>query len=358
MSVLIDKLILLLGCFILYLSNYNDIAGVFYLLGAISITCFVSYFAYRKESLLLILIFLVSSFIFPKFCFYIPLIIYDLYAYRHKILSFASILIFILFARELTPLIVTMLLLFSGISILLQYKSEHLYQLQMDFKKLRDTSTEYNLLLHSKNKDLIEKQDYEIHLATLKERNRIAREIHDNVGHVLSRSLLQLGAIMATNKDPNMYLPLTGLKDTLSSAMNNIRDSVHDLHEDSIDLYATIQACFVGFERYHTDFDYDMSENVPRNIKYCLIAIIKEALSNINKHSNATKLTIHLREHPGFYQLLIEDNGTDIKWKSNGIGMENMKDRVDNLNGTFRINTEDGFKIFISIPKTIMEDDR
>ena len=46
-------------------------------------------------------------------------------------------------------------------------------------------------MLTQKNKDLLEKQDYEIHVATLKERNRIAREIHDNVGHMLSRSLLQ-----------------------------------------------------------------------------------------------------------------------------------------------------------------------
>ncbi|RDU22832.1 sensor histidine kinase [Anaerosacchariphilus polymeriproducens] len=352
MSVLIDKLILLVGCFILYISNFNDIAGVYYLLGAISLTCFVSYFAYRRESFILILIFLVSSFIFPKFCFYFPLIIYDLYAYRHKILSFAGIIVFINFATDITPLTLTMLLLFSSISVLLQYKSEHLYQLHMDFKKLRDTSTEYNLLLRSKNKDLIEKQDYEIHLATLKERNRIAREIHDNVGHVLSRSLLQLGAIMATNKDKNMSKPLTALKDTLASAMNNIRDSVHDLHEDSIDLCASIQALLDDFKTYHTDFDYDMSENLPRNIKYCLIAITKEALSNLNKHSNASKLTIHLREHPGFYQLLIEDNGSNIKLNSNGIGLENMKDRVDNVNGTFRINTENGFKIFVSIPKT------
>lgn len=44
-------------------------------------------------------------------------------------------------------------------------------------------------------------QDYEIYLATLKERNRIAREIHDNVGHMLTRSILQLGALSVINKD-------------------------------------------------------------------------------------------------------------------------------------------------------------
>ena len=50
--------------------------------------------------------------------------------------------------------------------------------------KLRDDSTEKNLLLEEKNHMLVEKQNYEIYTATLKERNRIAREIHDNVGHL------------------------------------------------------------------------------------------------------------------------------------------------------------------------------
>ncbi len=55
-----------------------------------------------------------------------------------------------------------------------------------------DSSEERTLLLSQKNKALQEKQDYEIYNATLKERNRIAREIHDNVGHVLSRSILMM----------------------------------------------------------------------------------------------------------------------------------------------------------------------
>ena len=64
--------------------------------------------------------------------------------------------------------------------------------LEEELKRTRDDSRERDLLLSQKNKALLEKQDYEIYNATLKERNRIAREIHDNVGHVLSRSILML----------------------------------------------------------------------------------------------------------------------------------------------------------------------
>lgn len=137
-------------------------------------------------------------------------------------------------------------LLFS-IALILCYKTKRLLQLEQDFRLLRDTSTEYHLLLQQKNKDLIERQDYEIHAAALRERNRIAREIHDNVGHMLSRSILQAGALLAINQQENLKEPLYALKDTLSHAMDDIRNSVHDLHNDSIDLRQTVSDMLSGF---------------------------------------------------------------------------------------------------------------
>ena len=71
----------------------------------------------------------------------------------------------------------------------------------------------------------MEKQETEVHLATLKERNRIAREIHDNVGHMLSRSILQLGALKALNHDSSLSAPLSELHKTLNTAMDSIRTS-------------------------------------------------------------------------------------------------------------------------------------
>lgn len=66
-------------------------------------------------------------------------------------------------------------------------------------------------MLQEKNKNLMEKQDYEIYLATLRERNRIAREIHDNVGHMLSRSILQMGALITIHKEEPLHGQLAGV---------------------------------------------------------------------------------------------------------------------------------------------------
>ena len=96
-----------------------------------------------------------------------------------------------------------------------------------------------------------------------------------------------------------------------------------------------------------------MGASIPKEIKYNFISIIKEALTNCCKYSNGNKITIIVLEHPGFYQLLIEDNGTniDVDNSNTGIGLTNMKDRISALSGTFKVSTQNGFRIFISIMK-------
>ncbi|HBL84829.1 MAG TPA: two-component sensor histidine kinase [Clostridiales bacterium] len=208
------------------------------------------------------------------------------------------------------------------------------------------------LMLEIKNKELIEQQDNEINLATLNERNRIARDIHDNVGHMLSSSILQIGAILATAKDDTTKESLKSINTTLSNAMTSIRDSVHDLHEQSIDLYNEVRILVDKFTFCTVDLDYDVQSNPEKKLKYCFITVIKEALSNVIKHSNATKVSIILREHPALYQLVIQDNGTKPdRENSVGIGLTNIKDRVAAFNGNVNIMADKGFRIFISISK-------
>ena len=229
-------------------------------------------------------------------------------------------------------------------------KYQALYQ---DFHQIRDDSEEHTLLLSEKNKALLEKQDYEIYAATLRERNRIAREIHDNVGHVLSRSILMTAACKTINKDEALAPLLENLEASLNDAMNSIRSSVHDLHDDAVDLEDAIKGLVKDFTFCPTALTYD---------------ITKEGLSNVMRHSNADSVNILLREHPALYQLCIEDNGTsgneipDIHTESDsdkmnnisdGMGLSNIRDRVKSLGGTVQITQEKGFRIFVTIPKSV-----
>lgn len=237
-----------------------------------------------------------------------------------------------------------------------QYQTGRYGMLDAKYRRTRDDSVEKNLLLREKNQSLLEKQDYEIYTATLRERNRIAREIHDNVGHMLSRSILMVGAMKAVHGEGSLKEPLCRLEDTLSAAMTSVRESVHDLHDEAINLKEVLESLTGEYTFCQTRLVYDMGYEVPREIRYGFIAIVKEALNNVMKHSNATWVQVVAREHPGMYQLVIEDNGTSGIGRKHdgyggGIGIRNMKERVDTFGGNLEIQTQKGWRVHITVPK-------
>jgi len=244
------------------------------------------------------------------------------------------------------------LVLLSALAVYMQKQTEERHQLKQELLSFRDKTKEHEIIIQEKNRTLRENQDNSIYMATLQERNRIAREIHDNVGHMLTRSILQVGAIKTLNQTEVIKQPLEDLHDTLNQAMTGIRSSVHDLHDESVDLRSAIQEIADSVTTFTVRVDYDMSKHIPKAIKYSFISITKEAVNNAIKHSNATHMDILLREHPGFYQLMVHDNGTDIAIApQNGIGLTNIEDRVNTLQGTLKISTEQGFKIVVSVMK-------
>ena len=230
-------------------------------------------------------------------------------------------------------------------------KSRKLEACRQELLSHIDSSREYSLLLEEKNKALREKQDYEIYTATLRERNRIAREIHDNVGHLLSRSILLAGAMKAINREEGLRQPLSDLESSLNTAMTSIRSSVHDLHDEAVDLETASRDLMQQFTFCKAELRYDMSRSVPKEVKYCFLAILKEALNNVMKHSSATLVEVRMKEQPGLYQLIIRDNGPASPIQSTGIGLTNMSQRVQELGGIFKIHTENGFEIFITVPR-------
>lgn len=353
MKRVIDQSAILFYCFAAIIINKIDTAFLIALLSAV-IYAGCSYFVNSKRfNLAITILYIPLSIVFPQFLLFLPVILYGALQYKnHTVLTILSMIA----VWKLTYVSWTLfffVLLGCGIALLLLYQTEAYRQLENRFKKTRDDSTELNLLLKEKNQALLQKQDYEIYTATLKERNRIAREIHDNVGHMLSRSILMTGAMQMTNKDPALEESLIQLEETLSTAMTNVRESVHDLHDDSINLKEVLDGLIHSFTFCKVHMDYDMGYEIPREIKYSFITIIKEGLNNIIKHSNATQVNLLIREHPALYQLVIEDNGTLEKSadESSGLGLVNMKDRAESLGGTIQIRKDNGFRIFITVPK-------
>ena len=247
--------------------------------------------------------------------------------------------------------------LLMAFAIMLSYFTELLLGYQMKLHSMRDASMEHDMLMEQMNHQLIEKQNAQIYNATLKERNRIAREIHDNVGHMITRSILQVGAIGVINTDEKLKEPIADLKSTLDTAMDSMRKSVHDLYDESVDLRQALAKLKPTDSAFAFSLEYDCEDDVQRDVKYAFIAIAKEAVNNAVKHSNGDEIRIIVREHPAFYQLEIMDNGTSVDERSlsgetgDGIGIKNIKERVAAIGGTMRIKADDGFMIFVTLMK-------
>ena len=166
-----------------------------------------------------------------------------------------------------------------AVTLIWYFRVEGLSQSVDHLKSLHDDITEKNLRLAEQNKRLFEAQDNEVHVATLTERNRIAREIHDNVGHMLTRSILQTGALQIINKDEKLKELLAELKSTLDGAMTSIRESVHDLHDDSIDLKRVLSEMADGVNadtagsHFDVTLQYDAGDYIPGEIKLCVAGI-------------------------------------------------------------------------------------
>lgn len=288
----------------------------------------------------------------PDFTYLLPLAIYETVRIKNLPSAvFAAAAIISSFIRLGIPTLYPLLI--CALSAYLCLKTLKGEQLAEENRKRRDDSTELERLMRKRNRELSEILDYEVRITALNERNRIAREIHDNVGHLLSRSLLQTGALSAVcPKEQTMVKSgLEDLKDTLNSAMNSIRESVHGIRDDALDLKLEAANAVAPLkEKLNAELSYEINSELPPKIKLCFISILKEAVSNIFRHSNGDRAMIILREHPSIYQLIVTDNGNG-RLKEEGMGISNMRDRAEAIGGNFSVNDKKGFTVFVSVRK-------
>ena len=216
-----------------------------------------------------------------------------------------------------------------------------------------------------RRRSAIDSSENDIYLATLQERNRIAREIHDNVGHILTRSIVQMKAINVMNKDDKLKPYLESVDESINNAMTSIRKSVHELHDDSIDLSVGLNDLIKTLD---TKFDAKLITSIESptssEFKKAVLGIVKEALTNISKYSNGDKVRVEVVENNTFWRVYIHDNGRNERkdyssddYYGTGIGIENIMQRARSINGTASIfSDEKGFTVLVTVPKEDNDD--
>ncbi|MDR3643538.1 MAG: histidine kinase [Clostridia bacterium] len=352
MSRILDKVLIFTLCLIFYLPIPHTAVLVVPVLAAVTASAFLSLFERREAALPIFALFCLICVFYHDFLFFLPLVCYDVFVSGPFWAAFFAVIPVAADYTRVSPFVTVTVLMVFVLVFLTERRTGSLLRLQTEYASLRDTAKEFSLRLENRNRELMEKQDYEVRLATLRERNRIAREIHDSVGHLLTSSILQIGALLATCRDEPLRENLRTLQGTLTKGMDSIRNSIHNLYDESIDLDSEVQTLVKEFSFCPVTLRCEIGGSPSREIKYTLIAVLKEALSNVAHHSNATHLDVTLREHPGFYQMVVKDNGTKKPEKQgSGIGLQNICSRVEGLHGHINIETDGGFRLFISIPR-------
>lgn len=245
----------------------------------------------------------------------------------------------------------------AALALLLGCRSSALAAMEARSRSSRDALQERSLALESDVRALVDRQEREARVAVLEERGRIAREIHDNVGHLLTRSILQVEAFQVVHAgDDAVRSEFAQVGDTLHEALNTVRASVHNLRDDSIDLSVQVSG-IVESCGLPVSAEVDV-EGAPPEVASCLCAVIREALSNTMRHGGATRAWVTLLEHPGIWQLSVRDNGAmpagaAVPSGGGGMGLPSMEERVRRLGGTFRAGwrADGGFEVFASVPK-------
>lgn len=236
-------------------------------------------------------------------------------------------------------------------------------------RRIRDELQERALALEARNRDLADRQDYEVELATLAERARIAREIHDNVGHQLTRASLQAEALRVIHADePGVAVDFADVKRTVDEALQLVRTSVHALNDNAVDLSVQLERIVEGARSDggpQIELEV-MTEHAPANVANCFAAVLREALSNTMRHACAHTATVRCMEHPSFYQLIVTDDGVGGvqaigRGAAEGMGLASMRERIEALGGTFTAGPRagvGGWRVFATVPKQQGDEDR
>ena len=255
------------------------------------------------------------------------------------------------------------------------------HTLRRALRRTQDRIRQHSRLTRLRLSDIDEERTRAVRMATLGERTRIAREIHDNVGHLLTRAIMQAQAgkaIADATGDSAASQGYAALGDTLNDAMTMIRRSVHDLEDDGTDFSIQIADAVHSFSGVSPGFAvrlFNGIDTAPAPVARCLATVIRESLTNVVRHSNAKQATVTLRDFPAFWQLVVQDEGpsrqdgpTDAGTSQisssqtgmaddieglRGMGLSDIETRVRALGGTSLCGPyQSGWRVFVSLPKT------
>ena len=198
-------------------------------------------------------------------------------------------------------------------------------------------------------------------LATTKERNRLARDIHDSLGHYLTVINVQIGAAQAVlDKDRQKGLDaLQKAQQLAQDGLNEVRRSVKALRESPLDnrsLTDVIGEMIEGCREAGLAAAWQATGHVyplPHEVQMALYRAVQEGLTNVRKHALASRVDVGLDYGSEWVKLTVADNGIGAAASThNGFGLIGIQERVSLLGGHVQTETAPGkgFRLVVALP--------
>ena len=195
-----------------------------------------------------------------------------------------------------------------------------------------------------------------------KERTRIATDMHDDLGAGLSRIKFLSQSILKKRGNDEVITAelekITSFSDEMSEKMGEIIWALNEKNDTLADLIAYTRSYTVEYLANHGIIcEADTPSHLPGNfitgeMRRNIFLSVKECLHNIVKHSQATKVFFSVQLN-GKMQITIHDNGKGIDWGSQRVfsnGIENLRKRMKEINGSVNFSNEKGAKVSLTIP--------
>ncbi|WP_431802569.1 histidine kinase [Halobacillus andaensis] len=198
-------------------------------------------------------------------------------------------------------------------------------------------------------------------LKVIEERERIARDLHDTLGQKLSLIGLKSDLVgKLIDKNPQAaQREIHDIRQTARTALKEVREMVSNMRgsklaDELLRVQQILQAAEIDF---HAEGSPELS-NTPLLVENVLSMCLKEAVTNVVKHSQASVCSIHIEQLPDEVQLQISDDGVGLSEEKNllkGHGLQGIRERLEFVNGSLELSSEQGTTLTIRVPKVILQ---
>ena len=223
-----------------------------------------------------------------------------------------------------------------------------------------------NSQLQNANRKLEEYAQEQVRMTETRERNRLAREIHDTLGHSLTGIITGIEAcIMLMDIAPEATKEqLRAIAQVARNGITDVRHSVNALRPDALetlDLEAAIRKLVAESEsstgvKIDLVFPEDL-QDLDQDEEDVLYRIVQESITNAIRHGNATHIDVRMEHVDNDLRIRIADNGKGCDDIQSGFGLHHMQERIDMLKGTLSYSGKDGFVIEAVVPIRVVSEE-